>query len=752
MVTYIDLHPTILEAGPGKGDVPAEYMFIGPCPSMLRPSNKKNEPFGSRTYTVVERLIKGRSVYLTNLVKEPWPVSKRKLPVKLIRYYYPALLEEIKLVKPKRILALGSEAANVLCPGFDELREDHGTLFWNPDIECYVMPTYNFSAVVKQPLLKKFVARDLERFFTVEDPIKPDYRVIKEWPNIPEDADITMDLEWDYQGDDRITKVGMRINRKGKVSIFRDPTKKQLLELRDKLKEAEVTLIGHNFTSDLTRLNRSTGVPWMFRVRDTMVRAHVDGEEFMSLKHLSTYYTDRPGSRAFGTTEDDAYCAEDVYSTEDVEDVLWAKRGDAYILDVLFDLIPWIARMQTSGVYIQRDELAPLLEYQTKLVKKLHKKLMKWGDINWDAPAQVGDILVANGVKLFEKTKKTGQWATGQKILEPIRQLYPPVDDLLNWTEATKYIEFYQSWTEFSTDQFPYLHPQLKMLGTRTGRFSMSEPNLAQVPRIGPAKTVFRSRHKNGKMGLVDLSQAELRVVALLANDKEMVNALLGGDFHADVAASIYGLDIADVSETQRKKSKGVTFGILYGGTDTGLSYNTGAPIGEVRKIKNGIMSRFKNLAKWIATEERQGLKSKYSKTIFDRLRSLLELILEEGENSARRKIINTPIQATASDIILIIMRTMLKEITKRKLKTRWLFGIYDAGLFDIYPGEEEQLSECIQLGFTSVKKSPIGKLPLYKILPFVGDLIIGETWAACEKTNEGYNPIRKFEMSTHAI
>jgi len=129
----------------------------------------------------------------------------------------------------------------------------------------------------------------------------------------------------------------------------------------------------------------------------------------------------------------------------------------------------------------------------------------------------------------------------------------------------------------------------------------------------------------------------------------------------------------------------------------------------------------------------------------------LLELIIEEGEDSARRKIINTPVQATASDIILIILRTALKEISKRKLKTRWLFGIYDAAMFDIYPGEEKELAECLQLGFLSVVKSPLGKLPLYKKLPFVGDLIIGETWAHCEKTNEAFAPDRKFEMSTHA-
>jgi len=681
----------------------------------------------------------------------------------MIRYYYPSLLQEISIVKPKRILTLGSEAARVLCPGFDELREDHGTIFWNPDIKCYVVPTWHFSAIVKQPLLRKFMARDLERFFELGDPVKPKYRVIKEWPNFPDDCDVTMDLEWDYEVDDRITKVGMRVNRHGPALIFRDPTKEQLLGLREHLSEAGATLIGHNFTSDLTRLDRTTGRPWMFRVRDTMVRAHVDGEEFMSLKHLTTLNTDRPGSRAFGTTEDDAYCAEDVYSTEDVEDVQREARDDAYILDVLFDLIPWIARMQTNGVYVDRSKLGPLLQYQRKEVKKRHRKLLKWADINWDAPHQVGEVLVENGVKLFEKTSKTGQWSTSKKILDPLRATYPIVEDFRSWDEATKYIEFYESWYQFSDDDWPFLNPQLKMLGTRTGRFSMSDPNLAQVPRIGPAKTCFPSRWINelltikgvkgrygGKIGLMDLSQAELRVVALLADDGEMVDALLGGDFHADVAASIYGLDIDDVSEAQRKKSKGVTFGILYGGTDIGLSYNTGAPINEVRKIKQGIFNRFKKLAFWIRYTETQGLKEKYSSTILGRLRSLMELIIEEGEDSARRKLINTPVQATASDVILIIMRTALKEIVKRKLKTRWLFGIYDAAIFDIYPGEEDALAECLQKGFISVKKSPLGKLSLYEKLPFVGDLIIGDTWAACEKTNEGFFPLQTYGLSTH--
>lgn len=749
---YVDLHPTILDAAPGKGSIPAQYMFIGQCPSPSRPKETFNEPFGSKSFKVVQKIIEGRDVYITNLVKEPWP-SSRKLPIKLIRYYYPSLLKEIALVKPKRILCLGAEPARVLCPGFDELREDHGTIFWNPDIQCYVMPTWHFSAVARQPLLKKFLARDLERFFELEDPNTPTYKVIKKWPNFSLGCDVYMDLEWDREDSDRITTVGFCIDREAIVYTYKNPTKEQLLELREKLKFADVTLIGHNFTSDLTRLDRTTGRPWMFRVRDTMVRAHVDGEEFMSLKHLTTYLTDRPGSRAFGGIEDDAYNAEDVLSTREVEDYQREQREDAYILDVLFDLIPWIARMQTNGVYIRRDLLAPLLKHQRKLVAKCQKKMNQWAEINWDAPAQVGEALVENGVRLVERTKKTGQYSTSSKVLEPLRTHYPIVNDLLNLAEEQKYVEFYESWDSFSDDDHPYLHPTLKMLGTRTGRFSMSEPNLAQVPRIGPAKTIFYSRwwKQGGQIGLMDLSQAELRVVALLANDEVMVEALNGDDFHADVAASIYDLDITAVSESQRKKSKGVTFGILYGGSDAGLSYNTGAPIKEVAKIKTKILGRFKKLAQWIAEEIKRGIKSKYSETILNRRRSLLELIIEEGEDSASRKIINTPVQATASDIILIILRTALREITARGLKSRWLFGIYDAAIFDIYPGEEDELAECLQIGFTSVGESPLGILPLYRELPFTGDLIIGDTWASCEKTNEAYEPRTIYELSTHA-
>lgn len=157
MTVYLDYPDARVEDGgeglPGKGPVPAEYAFVGIAPSTRRPAHRRLEPFGSKSYQIVQGLLDMYpSTYITNVVKEPVPPGKRP-GVTQLRYWGPRLIDELKLVKPKRILALGDVPAQFLCGrSFDSLREDRGTFFWSELFGAWVVPTYHFSAAARNPL------------------------------------------------------------------------------------------------------------------------------------------------------------------------------------------------------------------------------------------------------------------------------------------------------------------------------------------------------------------------------------------------------------------------------------------------------------------------------------------------------------------------------------------------------------------------------------------------------------------------
>lgn len=756
---YIDLHPDLEDAAPGKGQVPADYMIIGMAPSMKRPESHFNEPFGSKSQALIAELVKQHpSIYSTNLVKTPHPVGK-KVPVKLMRQFYPSLVTEVKWVKPKRILAVGGQVASVLCPGFTELREDHGTFFYNPDLEAYVIPTFLFSAVIKSQDLRPFMRRDLDRFFNLPDPVAPKYKTVTSIPAMPEMCDVYLDIENAFFEEGgrwpRVTLVGWTWDDKKGVYQLKNPTPKQLLELRAALQTGIKTVIGHGLTFDLGQLGKASGKPWRVLVKDTLIDSHVLGEEVHNLKHLSIMHTDRAGSRAFGGTDDAAYNAEDVLAEREVnsyfESVVEERGQKSFIARVLYRLVPHVAEMEVRGTFIDRALLLTMLEDYRKKHRKLLHQLQKYGkeDTNWNSDDQVADIFTEQGVKLRDKTPSGKRYSVAEPIIAPLREKYPIVDLFLRFQECTKYLEFLQDYEQRTTET-PYLHPKIKMTGARTGRWSTEDPNVQQVPREGPIKLLYRSRFKNGRIGLVDLSGAELRVVAILAGDKAMAKALMGSDFHADVASSVYGVPLDQVTPAQRKKSKGVTFGVLYGGGDQGLSARTGSNPKEVKQIKDTLAKRFPDLDRWQRKQERFGMKHKYSEQIMGRRRSLVSLYYEEGEGGMKRKSVNTPVQGTANDLNLCIMEVAANEILKRKLKSRINFPVHDAILIDIYPGEADAVVDCIQQGFNALKATPFGQLPLFDVLPMIGEMRIGKTWANCESTNENYNSERSEAFSSH--
>lgn len=768
MRVFFDPWPVQRDTVLGYGSMPADVAFVGAAPAL---SHTEKTPFRQSTMRFIADLTAklNASFYCTNLVKQRHNLS-RKVPRGTVRKWYPSVRDELLLVKPRRIIALGIEAAETLCPGFQSMTEDHGTLFWNPELQCYVTPTRTFHQAMngRDPKLRAEFIHDIARGLTLPDPVpaKLVYLAGVELERFKpkKRARIWIDIETTgLEFSDDITRIGFTWHKSDTVYELIDPTPAEMRVLRQKFVDAGNTLVGHNLQFDLARLSWKTRKDWLLPVEDTLVRAHVAGERgvedktgSLSLKHLTSKYTNRPGPHAYGHAFSagsslDLYLSEDVLSTRDlwnVQEQKFAQKSHPWILNLLHRLLPHMVAMQIRGVYVDRERLASIEDVYANRVRKLTKKLNKYGAINWNASEQVSTCLIGHGVPLRDKTD-TGNFSVAEAALLPFKESHEVVRFVLDYRAATKDHQFLLSYLELTTTEDPFLRPRLILTSTETGRLSCRTPNLQQVPRIGPIKTVFRSRHVGGKIGLCDLSQAELRIVALLSGDDLLLEALLSDDVHREIASRVFELPPDQISSAQRKKSKGVTFGLLYGGGDEGLAERVGVPVAEVTQVKEKIFGVFKRMNAWILKQHEIAKRTGENVTVFGRIRDLRGLIRNEGFRSASRKATNTPVQSVASDCDLVLLYTVTEMCIGMGLKSRPILGVHDSIIFDIYPGEERQLAECMLEAFQSLNETPLSELKLWGKLPLAGEFVVADSWAECESTNEAFNPQRVYPLNS---
>jgi DNA polymerase I-like protein with 3'-5' exonuclease and polymerase domains len=737
-----DSNPNDLYSSPGVGPIHPDFIVICPAPSAGR--SNLNHPFGAKSVEYVQKFTKG-SIYWTSLGKSAKEYGEKFKSKELVALTA-NLFDELNFIKGDntRILVQGTDLGRLLCPGFSSLREDHGARFFNPELNCFVTATFPFAAISRDPTKRDMIENDLIRFFS------NDYSVNAEFifDYLPDPAgQVFLDIETTgvelYQ--DQVMMVGLA-TRTSKVCIFKDLTPEFYDLLFDFLSNCGV-VIGHNFQFDLAFLNRAhPSKPWTsLKVHDTMIMAYVLGEEVLSLKHLTSMYTKRPGSHGSGGFEDPAYLAEDVISTKEVYDYFAPKANQQWITSLLCDLISRMVRMRELGVNIDWEKATELEAFYADKLQREELALQALGDINWNSGAQAASKFLEMGVPLTERTA-TGKLSVSEPNLRPFQNDYPIVNQVLSYKDLIKEAGWIKSYRELQVDGM--LHPKLSLTGTSTGRLSCSDPNLQQVPRLGPIKQLFTSRYEGGFFGLIDLAQAELRVAALLSDDDLLAEALMSEDVHRYIASIVYELPKDEISSFQRKKSKGITFGLLYGGGASGLAERIGVPQAEVEKVIKVFYGQFKKLAHYLDDQMEIATTLFQSTTPLGRIRQLKNLALTEGEASIERKAKNTPIQGTASDIQLIIMNYVFTHIERNKLLSLPLFAIHDSSEYDIHPQEVTQMVDLVRGGFKALNSTPLSGFPLWGKLPIQGELILAQSWAGVESTNEGYNPLQTFECS----
>lgn len=775
---------------PGLGDPDADFMIVNLAPGISQEYHRRFIPTSISNMVIVKSVAEklqsmGHSVYVTNLVKEPVNLNKR-VPIKLIRKWLPDIEQEIRAIKPKRILVLGKQVAENLIPNFTNMTSDHGCFFRHKyvdfeDVEqsAFIIPTFRFSEGRTDPMKNPLIKNDLKRWVMLKDPEPPIWTTVDSLDDIPlpPGGEIYIDTEaTGLKWTDRITMFGICwVEENGVETIFisHDPKGPEIERLINRINEVECSVTFHNAPFDLMLLSSNAGKKGVFTfkvpVGDTMLAAHLSGEYVRNLKHLTTTHTSLPGPHAGGSFEDEEYLAEDVRSTRAVRDV-FRETEDIFAYKLLMRLVITATDMRLRGVKMSRDLLTDLLHQKGKELLELEHYMVQMfpisAEVNWNSPAQVVQLLQNYNVPLTEKTK-TGNYSVAEAVLVGLKESlsenslqWKLVNSILVYRELSKLISgFLQSYLD-ELDELDCIYPNLKLHGTSTGRLSCANPNIQQIPRRGLFKLCFRSRWKGGLYGLIDLAQAELRVAALLSDDRKFAQALLDGDVHAAMAKLAFPTIIpSDITLEEvkngfapyRKASKSTTFGLVYGGSPKGLAHRNGLPVEQVLDVMSALQENCPELMNWIESTKDQGVETLRSGTIFGNRRNLLREMVYEGPGGVKRKAVNTPVQGVASYLALIILATVDEQLKARGLKSRPIFTVHDSVMIEIYPGEISAVYDCVQAGFKAMWDSPIAELPLFReMLPIIGELVVGETWAHVEDTNENGRPIWTGKCSSH--
>ncbi len=692
-------------------------------------------------------------VYLTAFVKEPCA----KILKKDIKKHGPVLLEEIMTIRPRVIIAVGKDVAGYLLGDrIKNIADDHGGIYtWgSPDglffhpLSCYIVPVMSLTAGHSDLIARRALSRDLQRVQAALNGKELADSATTLVQNYTFSGDVLgkiqaapyaiIDIETDGIGDDaKITMIGVRAD--GVNYIMQTPTQGAIQQLAQSLS----MVIGHNLYFDLYHLGRVASAYFNLPCFDTMLAAQTDGEARLSLKHLTTMHTELNTSRALGDTRDTAYLAQDLAATQALYDVFRPRVEDKFITSVLNKAVCVLARAKAHGLKISVDYLG---EVKTLLQNELDT-LRAGIPFNPASTKELTEWLNAAGLTTGEKTPG-GKMSTSAGALETLKD-NEIIARVLAFRAAAKMMTSFITSYSGLVDGDGFLHPSLNLHGTRTGRLSSSGPNLQQVPRSGPIKNLFISRWEDGYIGAIDLSQAELRLAAQMAGDTTLRDSLLTDDAHRSNAALMFDKRPEDVTAHERTLAKTITFGLMYGGSASGLAHTSGFPEKQVAEAMRLFNSRFPILIAYMDNLKLYGEKNQKINTPLGRVRDLTNDMREEGPAAVGRKAVNTPIQAMASDVNLMIALKLDEILRRDGLNSLFLFMVHDSIILDVAPGEADRVAASVKEAYeTFWVGTPLEDLPLWHTLPLTGELKIGKTWAAIESGNDAYSPHYAHEIS----
>lgn len=491
-----------------------------------------------------------------------------------------------------------------------------------------------------------------------------------------------------------------------------------LNELKTILEDSGVDKISHDIKSSILLL-RELGIYLKGNLKDTMIMHYlVDSESRHALEILAEMYlghtfvmTDFSKASVLSQKQICNGACEVVYVTlrlfRKLQEVLEEKSLTALYRDIEEPLIFVLADMEWEGVRIDTKALS---EYSRKLSSQLslieHEIRTISGEpsLNINSSKQLGEVLFGK-LKIASKPKltKTKQYCTDEEYLQGFAQDFPIVSRVLEYREIKKLLSTY-------IDALPLLvnpktgriHTSYNQAVTATGRLSSTNPNLQNIPirsELGqPIRAAFIAREGN-KILSADYSQVELRLMAHLSQDPELLDAFRNGeDIHASTAAKIYHKSILNVTKEERRRAKTANFGIIYGISAFGLSQRLGISRKESKELIDGYFATYGGVAQYMENAINQAKQDGYVETLYGRRRYLHDINSSNANIRAfaERNAINAPIQGSAADIMKLAMIGVWREFNRENLQSRIILQVHDEIVIDLVPSEEDAVRRII--------------------------------------------------------
>lgn len=430
------------------------------------------------------------------------------------------------------------------------------------------------------------------------------------------------------------------------------------------------------------------------------------------------------------------YAAEDADVTLQLKDT-FAPKLEATDTRNLFDnievpLVPVLASMETEGVNLDVKFLNDLAQQFQNDIDNLESKIYEAAGekFNLGSPKQLGEILF-DKLKIGEgkiKKTKTGQYATGEEILSELASKSPFVREILEWRQLVKLQSTYvTALPQQVNPKTGRVHTDYMQAVAATGRLASNNPNLQNIPirteRGRMIRKAFIPKDENHVLLSADYSQIELRIIAALSGETNMIEAFKNGeDIHKSTAAKVFNVALDDVTREQRSHAKTVNFGIIYGVSAFGLSQQTSLTRSESAALIDAYYKSYPQLRQYISEQIEIAREQGYVSTISGRRRYLKDInsMNQVVRGAAERNAVNAPIQGSAADIIKIAMIAIHNKLKTENFQSKMLLQVHDELVFDVVKSELEPIKKLIKHEMENAFQLAV---------PLVVDMGSGENW-----------------------
>lgn len=404
------------------------------------------------------------------------------------------------------------------------------------------------------------------------------------------------------------------------------------------------------------------------------------------------------------------YAAEDADITLRLKNVLEPRLKELGVEELFWNiempLVRVLADMELNGVCLDTEALQDTSKIFTERMKQYEQEIYKEAgeEFNISSPKQVGDILFGK-LQIMDKPKKTktGQYVTSEEVLQSLESKSPIVRNILNYRGMKKLLSTYiDALPKLINPRTGHIHTSFNQALTATGRLSSSDPNLQNIPvRTDDGKEIRKCfiPEEGCLFFSADYSQIELRIMAHLSEDENMMEAFREGhDIHRATAAKIWHVDIDKVTDAQRKKAKQANFGIIYGITTYGLAQRMDIQNSEAKELIEGYFCTFPKVQAYMEHAKEVARAKGYAETLFHRRRYLADINSRNAtvRGFAERNAINAPIQGTEADIIKVAMVRIWERFKKERIRSKMILQVHDELNFSVFPEEREQVERIV--------------------------------------------------------